>query len=175
MSGLETAALEFATKAHIDQKRKYTGEPYIHHPIAVAQIVRSVPHTEEMIAAAYLHDVVEDCGVTLDAIAERFGERVANLVAALTDISKPSDGNRAERKRIDREHLAQASSDAKTVKLADLIDNAASILERDPDFARIYIREKKLLLPHIVQGNHSLWWRACKIVVDAERSFGWTP
>jgi len=175
MSDLEKAALAFATKAHAEQKRKYTGAPYIEHPIAVAEIVRSVLHTEAMIAAAYLHDVVEDCDVSILKIAAVFGDEVAHLVSCLTDVSRPSDGNHAERKRIDREHLARAPAEAKTVKLADLIDNEDSILERDPDFARVYIREKKLLLPHLVQGNHALWWRACKIVVNAERSFGWEP
>jgi (p)ppGpp synthase/HD superfamily hydrolase len=79
---LERCALEFATTAHasINQRRKYTGEPYIVHPIAVAELVRSVPHTPEMIAAAYLHDVVEDTPVTIEEIREEFGPQVAELV-----------------------------------------------------------------------------------------------
>jgi (p)ppGpp synthase/HD superfamily hydrolase len=79
---LERRALEFAIAAHasIDQRRKYTGEPYIVHPIAVAALVRSVPHTPEIIAAAYLHDVVEDTPVTIEEIRAEFGDEVAALV-----------------------------------------------------------------------------------------------
>ena len=64
---LEQRALAFARRAHesIDHRRKYTDEPYIVHPIAVAELVKSVPHTPEMVAAAYLHDVVEDTPVTI--------------------------------------------------------------------------------------------------------------
>lgn len=62
MGDLEERAREFATEAHksIDQRRKYTNQPYIVHPLTVAELVRTVPHTEEMIAAALLHDVVEE-------------------------------------------------------------------------------------------------------------------
>lgn len=89
MNELEARAHAFATDAHgdIDQRRKYTGEPYIVHPIAVAELVRSVPHTPEMIAAALLHDVVEDTPVTIEGIETEFGARVAELVGWLTDVS----------------------------------------------------------------------------------------
>jgi len=92
---LEDRARAFATAAHaaVKQLRKYTGEPYIVHPAAVAEIVKSVRHTPEMIAAAWLHDVVEDTGVTLEAIESEFGADVTSLVFWLTDQSKPSDGN----------------------------------------------------------------------------------
>ena len=70
-------AIEFATKAHKGQFRKYTGEPYINHPLAVMEIVRGVPgHTEEMLVAAVLHDVVEDTDVSLMEITEKFGNVV---------------------------------------------------------------------------------------------------
>ena len=100
--------LKFATMAHGDQKRKYTGEPYIVHPIAVSEIVKTVPHTDEMIAAALLHDVVEDTPFTIDDINDRFGNKVAELVSWLTDVSRPEDGNRKTRKSLDREHIVEA-------------------------------------------------------------------
>ena len=87
-------AIEFATEAHGDQKRKYTGEPYITHPIAVMEIVREVPHTEEMLMAAVLHDTVEDTPVTIEDIKTKFGTKVAELVDGLTDVSRPEHGNR---------------------------------------------------------------------------------
>ncbi|MFU0503636.1 HD domain-containing protein [Pseudaminobacter sp. NGMCC 1.201702] len=155
-------ALEFATKAHesINQRRKYTGEPYIVHPIAVAEIVKTVPHTPEMIAAAYLHDVVEDTAVTIEEIEAEFGKEVADLVGWLTDVSKPQDGNRRARKAIDREHSAKAPAEAQTIKLADLIDNTKAIKPHDPGFWKVYRREKHELLEVLTRGDRTLWQRA---------------
>lgn len=165
MTPLEQKALQFATHHHgaIGQVRKYSGEPYINHPIAVAALVKSVPHTKEMVAAAYLHDTVEDTAATLDEIREEFGDEVASLVGWLTDVSKPEDGNRAKRKAIDAEHTAAAPAAAKTVKLADLIDNSRSILARDPDFAKVYLEEKRKLLKVLREGDSTLWEMADKI------------
>ena len=84
---MKERAIQFATEAHGDQARKYCGSPYITHPIAVAKIVESVEHTEEMVVAAILHDVVEDTPVTIDEIETEFGPVVAELVHFLTDIS----------------------------------------------------------------------------------------
>ena len=162
---MESRAKEFATLAHAraGQTRKYTGEPYINHPAAVAELVRGVPHTEAMLCAAWLHDTVEDCGISLDEIERVFGFEVATLVEQLTDVSKPSDGNRAIRKAIDREHTANASPEAKTIKLADLIDNTRSIVERDPSFARVYLKEKRLLLEVLREGDSTLWEEANRL------------
>lgn len=148
----------FATAAHasIDQRRKYTDEPYIVHPAAVVEIVRSVPHDDTMLAAAWLHDVVEDCGVTIEAVQERFGADVADLVGWLTDVSRPGGGNREVRKAIDRAHSAAAPARAQTIKLADLIDNSKSILARDPNFARVYIPEKEALLDVLILADKQL-------------------
>jgi (p)ppGpp synthase/HD superfamily hydrolase len=159
---LETRALAFAKAAHeaIDQRRKYTNEPYIVHPMAVAELVRSVPHTSEMVAAAYLHDVVEDTPVTIDEIREEFGAEVGELVDWLTDVSKPGDGNRRIRKEHDRQHLAKAPPAAKTIKLADLIDNTHSIKKHDPHFWKVYRREKLALLEVLGEGDATLLKRA---------------
>jgi hypothetical protein len=145
---LVSKAQAFATAAHerVGQKRKYTGEPYITHAEAVVAIVKSVPHTPEMLAAAWMHDVVEDTGTTHDEVKAEFGDKVADLVGWLTDISKPSDGNRATRKGIDRDHLAKAPAEAQTVKVADLIHNTESISQHDPKFYEIYKQEKIELL-----------------------------
>jgi len=159
-------ARRFATRAHADKKqfRKYTGQPYIVHPAAVANLVQSVPHTEEQVAAAWLHDTVEDTDVTLDDIREYFGDKVAELVEMLTDTSKPEDGTRAVRKQIDLEHTAKASPEAKTIKLADLIDNTESIVVHDPVFAKTYLQEKVRLLEVLKEGNQHLWEIASKQV-----------
>ena len=88
---LESKAKAFATKKHaeINQVRKYTGEPYINHPASVAEIVRGVPHTEAMLAAAWLHDTVEDTNTTLLDIKDEFGIEVSMFVEMLTDVSQP--------------------------------------------------------------------------------------
>lgn len=159
---LERRAREFATLAHerVGQRRKYTNEPYIVHPAAVVDLVRSVPHDEAMLCAAWLHDTVEDCDVAIDEIERVFGHDVATLVAHLTDVSKASDGNREARKAIDRAHTARACARAKTIKLADLIDNTKSIVAGDQAFAKVYLREKALLLEVLREGDATLMARA---------------
>lgn len=157
-------ARTFAIGAHnaIDHRRKYTGDPYHVHLQGVAHLVSSVPHTDEMVAAAWLHDTVEDTKVTHDDIRSEFGPDVAGLVYWLTNASKPEDGNRAVRKAIDREHLAKAPLPAKIVKLADLIDNTRTIVKYDPDFAKIYMNEKAKLLDVLVDVGrmHPLYLKA---------------
>jgi len=162
---IRKAAL-FAADAHRGQVRKYSGTPYMVHPAAVAYTVRTVTSNPHMIAAAYLHDVVEDTGVELRDIRRHFGERVARLVSDLTDVSVPEDGNRALRKAIDREHTAYGSPDAHTIKLADILDNLSDIQANDPWLAKVYMQEKMLLLPLLADGDSVLWARASKVVSD---------
>lgn len=164
-------ALIYAKAAHcaVGQKRKYTGEDYYHHPIDVANMLLSCSETtvtDEMVSAALLHDVVEDTSVTLEQICDMFGMEVMMLVEQLTAVSKPEDGNRAIRKEIDRQHTALASPEAKTIKLADLISNLSSIVALDPDFAKVYMREKKLLLEVLTEGDPALYKMAKGIVDD---------
>ena len=140
--GLVSDALRFAQEAHSGQVRKYTGEPYVYHPMDVHDILcLHYPASAAMRAAAILHDVVEDTEVTLQDIEGRFGIKVAMLVDDLTDVSIPSDGNRAKRKEIDRQHTARASVSAQVIKCADIISNGKSIMEHDVKFAKTYISE----------------------------------
>lgn len=165
-------ALEFATKAHEGQVRKYTFEPYINHPIEVMEIVRSVPHTEDMLIAALNHDVFEDCGVTLYDIKKKFGWQVMAYVNDLSDVSKPEDGNRAIRKELDRKWISESPPESKTIKLADLISNSKSILEHDKDFAKVYMKEKELLLEVLTEGDPTLYAQAKDIVDKAKEELG---
>ena len=162
MTDIVARADAFAARAHsaINHKRKYTGDDYIVHPAEVAAIVSTVPHTDEMLAAAWLHDTVEDTGVTIETIRAEFGAVVAGLVADLTDVSTPGGGNRAIRKGIDLAHTASASPSAKTIKLADLLSNTASIVAHDPGFARVYLKEKAAMLEVMTQGDATLLARA---------------
>ena len=86
-------AKEFAREAHSGQVRKYTGLPYTTHTEEVAQIVDNYNGSKEMIAAALLHDTVEDTSVTIQDIEKEFGSGTAMLVKWLTDTSRPEDGN----------------------------------------------------------------------------------
>lgn len=165
-----TKAHYFAAAAHaaIDQRRKYTLEPYIVHPIFVFDLVEAVGGSIKMLQAALLHDVVEDTKITIDHIFNLFGSDVALLVSDLTDVSRPEDGARKQRKRLDLLHTAKASPDAKTIKLADLIANSVSILEHDLNFAVIYLEEKSQLLEVLQEGNPTLLTLAYEIVSNSQ-------
>jgi len=162
MTDLVARARAFAIREHrrIDHRRKYSKQPYDVHLKAVADLVAGVTDDPEMIAAAWLHDVVEDTPVTLDDVAREFGGAAARLVDELTDVSRPGDGNRAARKAIDRAHLAAASPRAKTVKLADLTDNARDICRHDAGFGRVYLAEMEALLAVLGEGDAKLMAKA---------------
>lgn len=162
MKLLVKSAQHFATQAHtqINHLRKYTKQPYQMHLKRVAQTVSEITDDPEIIAAAWLHDTVEDTPATFEDIELNFGSRVVQFVFDLTDVSRPSDGSRALRKAIDREHLSQASPAAKTIKLADLIDNCADICKHDERFGRVFVVEMQQLLPHLVDGDERLYQRA---------------
>lgn len=124
-------AASFAARHHRRQKRKGAdGEPYINHPIAVAELIASVGRVTDVLtlAAALLHDTVEDTDAKLDDIGREFGAEVRGIVAELTDDkSLPSE----ERKRLQVVNAPNASRRAKIVKLADKSINVADIA-RDP-------------------------------------------
>jgi (p)ppGpp synthase/HD superfamily hydrolase len=112
---LPDRALEFATHAHAGQRDKQ-GLPYIGHPTRVAETVRAAGHPEHMVAAAYLHDVVEDTPHTMDVIHAHFGSDVGNLVDALT--------RRDGETYMDFIHRCKsAGPEAAAIKLADISDN----------------------------------------------------
>lgn len=144
-------AKQFCVDAHqsIGQTRKYTGEPYHVHPISVAELVQSRTDDQEIVAAAYLHDVLEDVAPTMpqygaDAIRAAFGERVLSIVVELTnEYTKENypEMNRKARKQAEAERLAKASEGAKIIKRADLFDNSKSI----PESFSAWIQEKETL------------------------------
>jgi (p)ppGpp synthase/HD superfamily hydrolase len=125
------------------------------------EIVKSVPgHTEEMLVAAVLHDVVEDTETTLSDIKSEFGDEVARLTSYLTDISMPEDGNRQKRKRIDAQWYAQGPAEAQTIKVADFIDNTWDIAQHAPKFWEVYKLEKMYALDLLQLADTDLWHRA---------------
>lgn len=180
LSGMDIVhkAQVYAMAAHasVQQKRKYTGEPYIVHPAEVASIVASVPgSTPDMVAAAWLHDVIEDTGCTFTDIHMAFGIDIATLVDGLTDKSTPADGNRVARKAIDRERLAKAGAEVQTVKCADLISNTKSIVAHDPKFAKTYLGEKRELLAVLTKAHPAILAEAYEVLVESERLLQLSP
>lgn len=158
-------AVEFARKAHGLQQRKYTQVPYVEHPLEVLQILLQAGEYDlELLQAALLHDVVEDTHITLADIEIQFGPRVANYVEQMTDVSKPEDGPRTYRKALDLEHLKNTSYEGATIKLADIISNTQNIAHYDPEFAKIYLQEKKAQLAILTHGNGKLWRAANQVI-----------
>lgn len=130
---LVVRAAAFAAHAHRSQRRKCEGEiPYINHPLEVAEFLTTIGGVTdpEIIAAALLHDTVEDTEVTLLDLLQRFGERVASLVDEVTDDKSLL---KAERKRLQVEHAPHISPDAKLIKLADKLHNVTSIGQNPPE------------------------------------------
>jgi hypothetical protein len=164
----------YATSAHarINQLRKYTRQPYDVHLKAVAELVAAVSDDPAMIAAAWLHDTVEDTPATFEDLEREFGADVTQLVKELTDVSRPGDGNRAVRKAIDRRHTAGASPRAKTVKLADIVDNTEDICRHDAKFGRVYVSEAEALLAVLAEGDAALYARAAAVTAACRDRLG---
>lgn len=123
-------AIVFAVNAHRGQLRKGSNAPYILHPMEAAAIVAAMTDDEEVIAAAVLHDTVEDTAVTLDEICEQFGKRVAELVAAESENKredKPAASTWKIRKEETIEHLKTAPKEVKMLTLGDKLSNIRSI------------------------------------------------
>lgn len=162
----------FAMEAHKTQTRKYTGKPYFTHPERVAKAVTEyyfrqpqspsgVPSGVPIIvAAAYLHDVVEDCNVSFDDIRNKFGQNVMELVAWLTNRSKGMKLRRNDRKKIDRAVIKCAPTEAKIIKLFDRIDNLGEIPidaeKQDTSFMELYAYESIELAEAIGDVNINL-------------------
>lgn len=171
MSDLINRAMTFSRAAHqaVGQRRKYTEKPYYLHPQAVAATVMEHGGTENMIAAALLHDVLEDTQVLPIDLAQEFNTHVMTLVYELTDqFTDPAYGNRAYRKSLETARLTGISPEAQTIKYADLIDNTRSIVEYDPDFAKVYLPEKRQILNSMTAGDPKLWRKAWATLVEGE-------
>lgn len=123
-------AIVFALRAHAGTERRGKGFPYIVHPLEAVEIVATMTADQELLAAAALHDAVEDTDVTIEQIREEFGEHIASLVEAESDIkvtgvSKEESWRIRKQAAIDR--LAAAPLDAKMVALGDKLSNMRAI------------------------------------------------
>ncbi len=123
-------AILFAVKAHSGTERRGKGFPYIVHPMEAMEIVATMTSDQELLAAAALHDTVEDTGVTIEDIRRDFGERIATLVESESDVEikdKSEEESWHERKMAAIERLAKAPHDAKIVALGDKLSNMRAI------------------------------------------------
>lgn len=118
----------------------------------------------EMLISAITHDVAEDCDVSIEENKRQFGKRVASLVDDLTDKTVPSDGNRAQRRQMDRERTAGIHPDAKTIKLADIIHNTSTIENAPRSFAASYMTEEREVLRVLTDGHPTLYKQANQII-----------
>lgn len=157
MSIVEKAEI-IAYTAHkaVNQKRKYSGIDYINHPEEVVNILDEYGHfAPEVIAAAWLHDVVEDTAVTVEDIQKIMGVNVAALVFWLTD--PKSTDNRATRKAATIERYTRAPADAHNIKCADLMANAKDIRDPDPKFWAQFQKEAIALMYVLDKAKPELW------------------
>jgi (p)ppGpp synthase/HD superfamily hydrolase len=148
-----------AREAHAGQRRKYGGGPYIEHPARVASRVALLDgFGPEAVAAAWLHDVVEDCDWTPQQLREvGFPAETVAIVEELTNVSKQyADLPRKERKRLDRERLSGVSRAAKCIKMIDRIDNLREVQGADAGFRSLYAAESVLLVPCLMDADAEL-------------------
>lgn len=165
--------IELAKELHGDQKRKYTGEPYVNHTIQVAKIVKNYGGDDNMVYAAVLHDVLEDTPIRelelLDRLLGILNTKdsidVLKLVKELTDVYTKDnypDVNRKGRKEMEAIRMGRISPKAQTIKYADLLDNGQDIMKNDPKFGRVYLKEKELILKYMNKGNQELYKKCIK-------------
>ena len=165
----------FADQAHADQKRKYAEERYIQHPLRVMKTCQDLGFPLPVLAAAILHDVLEDTDITvqqlkdflLTVMKEKDVNRTLALVIELTDIytkDRYPGMNRRRRKIKEADRMEKISAEAQTIKYADIIDNSKAITEHDPDFAQVYLNECKILLEKMKKGNKELRQKAIEVI-----------
>lgn len=123
-----THAIEFAAKCHEGQLRKGTDIPYMVHPMEACAIAATMTSDQEVLAAAVLHDVAEDCGVTIQELRARFGNRVAVLVASESELKEEdAEGSWMRRKQHTIDKLQDACRDELILTMADKLSNIRAI------------------------------------------------
>jgi (p)ppGpp synthase/HD superfamily hydrolase len=150
-SEILSRAYRLAAEAHAGQRRRDDGSPFISHPVAVARVLNNAGADEHVIAAGLLHDVVEDTPVGPDQVAERFGQRIADLVDALSEDGGLQDYE--ERKRAHRDEVEAAGPEAVAVYVADKLSNLR-------DMRGIYALEGEAIAPRFkapIEVRVGLW------------------
>ena len=159
---------DFADRAHGDQVRKYIPRRYMVHPFRVMKRCRKYTDDVTVLAAALLHDVIEDTHVTPDILTAflktvtdpHTAGKIVNIVVELTDVYTEANFpflDRQQRRTMEAARLEHVSKEAQMIKYADIMDNANEIVEFDPDFAMIYLNECMNFLHKMVKGNLQLY------------------
>jgi len=166
----------FAIAAHaaVGQCR-VTGEPYSDHPERVVATLREAGFNRDedrpLLAAAYLHDVLEDTRVTKELLQRLFGAETAGLVVALSDVYTKEAYpalNRTRRKELEHRRMGEQVAAVQTVKCADIIDNAQGLAQYpDKKFARSYALEKRDLVAQLTRADMNLQALARQTVESA--------
>jgi guanosine-3',5'-bis(diphosphate) 3'-pyrophosphohydrolase len=159
-------------EGQLGQRRKGTNEPYTKHLSEVARLVAESGGDEAQVAAAWLHDVVEDTPVPLSHIRMVFGPDVAKLVHELTDEFTKQNYpglNRRQRKSKELDRLSKISDRAKTIKYADFLSNLESVSVLGPSFGEVYTREVADALSRMRDGDEGLRTAALAAVDHALR------
>lgn len=168
----------FSDQAHGEQLRKYAPDRYIVHPLRVMETLKAYTDDISVLAAALLHDVLEDTPVTAEEmrrflklhLEEEQAERTLGLVLELTDVYLKTDFpklNRKSRKEKELQRLTGISPDAQTIKYADIMDNAQEISEEDTDFSLVYLGEVRKIISRLNRGNIVLREKALVVVEKA--------
>lgn len=165
ISELELTAMELATAKHEGQRRKYTGLPYIVHPAGVVSILRAMGVTDiHVLSAAWLHDVIEDCGVQQVDLEIMFGKYIAEVVAGCSSVTQQSAEPRPVRKLADMHHYELGDSSVHAIKTADIIHNTPEVVLYDPEFARVYLQEQTALWEALKKTPDDLRDAACDVL-----------
>ena len=179
---LVSEAIEFAVKAHDGMRRRTSQVPYILHPMEVSSIIGTMTDKQEVIAAGVLHDTVEDAGITIEEIGEKFGPRVMELVAAETEDKReglPPEATWRIRKEESLEKLKSTDDiDILMIWIGDKLSNVRSIYrdflvdgnkvwekfnQTDASEQEWYYR---LILAYTERLSHTLAWNEYRALVD---------
>lgn len=166
---------DYADKAHGDQMRKYAPDRYIVHPERVMKMCKEYTDDISILAAALLHDVLEDTPVSADEMSDYLhtilppaaAKKTLEMVVDLTDVFISADYpglNRRARKMKELERLMKTHPDSQTIKYADIIDNTKEIVVHDRHFAGVFLRECKVILDEVSKGNPDLREKAIATV-----------
>lgn len=162
--------IEYANYCHRDQKRKYTDDPYIVHPVNVMMATSIVfPDRYDLHKVAVLHDVIEDTPATYNEVLAMCGDLIAKQVIMLTDFFTKENFpnmNRAERKMAEARRLSDCPGEIQTIKLLDMIDNTRSIMRYGKGFADVYLKEKRQLVEMLTAGNEEVRQKAIDTLVS---------
>lgn len=174
---------DFGDISHGEQLRKYSPDRYMVHPIRVMEKLQNFTDDITILAAALLHDVLEDTPVKQSEIRKFLNtlmtpeetKRTVHLITELTDVFVKSAYpklNRRTRKAKELNRLEKISADSQTIKYADILDNTLEIVDQDPSFAKVYLLEIKQILKKLNKGNPNLRQEALDAVEKGLKKLG---